>query len=84
MAEPRLIADYRSALSRRLPRPLVDEIADGLADTYQYYVAAGVPPDQAARTALAEFGDADTIAAAFAVDAPARHAARALHRVRAG
>lgn len=78
MAEPRLIADYRSALSRRLPEPLVDEIADGLAETYQYYVATGVAPDQAAQTALAEFGDADTIAAAFAVDAPARRAARAL------
>lgn len=78
MAEPGLIADYRSALARRLPAPLVDELADGLADTYQYYVDTGLSPDRAARTALAEFGDADTIAMAFAVNAPARRAARAL------
>jgi hypothetical protein len=78
VAEPRLIADYRSALSRRLPEPLVDEIADGLAETYEYYVATGIAPDQAAQAALAEFGDADTIAAAFAIDAPARRTARAL------
>jgi hypothetical protein len=78
VAEPRLIADYRSALSHRLPEPLVDEIADGLAETYEYYVATGIAPDQAAQAALAEFGDADTIAAAFAIDAPARRTARAL------
>jgi hypothetical protein len=78
MAEPRLIRDYLDALATRLPAPDVEELADGLTNTYDYYLRSGLEPDAAARAAIAEFGDPDTITAAFAAAAPARRAARTL------
>jgi hypothetical protein len=78
MAEPRLIREHLDALAARLPAAAVEELADGLADTYDYYLHAGLEPDAAARAAIAEFGDPDTITAAFAAAAPGRRAARTL------
>ena len=78
MAEPRLIRTYRATLARRLPPAIVDELADGLEQTYRRHLDAGLGPDSAARAAVDEFGDADVLADLFAADAPARHAARLL------
>jgi len=78
MAEPRLIRDYLDALATRLPAPDVEELADGLTSTYDQYLHTGLEPDAAARGAIAEFGDPDTITAAFAAAAPGRRAARTL------
>lgn len=78
MAEPRVIRDYLAALDIRLPADIVGELADGLDETYRHHLAAGLDQPSAARAALAEFGDADQIAAAFTRTAPARRAARAL------
>ncbi len=78
MAEPRLIRDYRAALARRLPEAIVDELADGLEQTYQHHLEAGLARSVAARAAADEFGDPDTIADQFAAGAPARRAARLL------
>jgi hypothetical protein len=78
MAQPGLITDYLSHLAARLPTPIVEELADGLHDTYLAKRRAGHTPDDAARQAIAAFGDPATITAAFLAASPARHAARAL------
>lgn len=78
MAEPGLIEQQLAALRAQLPAGIVEELADGLAETYASYRAAGLEPQAAARAAICEFGDAPTITASFADQAPARRAARAL------
>jgi hypothetical protein len=78
MAEPRLIGSYLAALSTQLPVPVVEELADGLAETLRCYVRQGLDPDRAAECAVAEFGDPREIVAAFACVNPARRAARRL------
>jgi hypothetical protein len=78
VAGHRLIDAAITALARRLPADAVDELADGLTETYQRHVALGLPPDAAARAAIAEFGAPDLIVAAFVQQAPGRQMARAL------
>jgi hypothetical protein len=78
MAEPRLIRDHLATLAAQLPAPIADELADGLAQTYQSYLRQGLPPDPAAESAVAEFGDPDLIVAEFARMNPARRIARRL------
>ncbi len=78
MAQPSLIADYLNQLTTRLPAPIAEELADGLHDTYLAQRRAGHTPDDAARHAIAEFGDPATISAAFLAASPARRATRAL------
>jgi hypothetical protein len=73
-----LIADYLDYLSRRLPRQVVEELADGLQETYHRYLGQGMAPDAAARAATTEFGGAELIAAHFTRAHPARRAARAM------
>jgi hypothetical protein len=76
--EPTLIRGYLAGLTARLPASVVEELADGLTETYRYYLARGLPPEAAAAAAVAEFGPADEIAAGFAQVNPARRAARRL------
>ena len=78
MSEPRVIRDYLAVLAARLPASIVEELADGLAETYRSYLRQGLAPDQAAKSAVAEFGDPHVIAAAFARVNPARRGARRL------
>jgi hypothetical protein len=78
MAEHRLIRDYRAALQAQLPAAIAEEVADGLAQTHQRYLRQGLSPDDAARAALAEFGDPDLILDAFTQASPLRRAARRL------
>jgi len=78
MSEPRVIGAYLAVLAAELPAPIVEELADGLAETYQSYLRQGLAPDQAAKSAVAEFGDPHVIAAAFARVNPARRGARRL------
>ena len=73
-----LIADYLDALSGQLPGPLVEEIADGLEETYRRYLRLGLTAAAAAEAAVAEFGDPRLIAGAFTRMHPARRAARTL------
>ena len=73
-----LIAGYLDVLSAQLPGPVVEEVADGLEETYRRYLGLGLAPVAAADAALAEFGDPRLIAAAFARTHPARLAARRL------
>ncbi len=78
MPEPRVIREYLAVLSAHLPAPVVEELADGLAETHQSYLRQGLVPDPAAEAAVAEFGDPHAIMAAFARVNPARRAARRL------
>ena len=72
------IADYLNVLSRQLPAAVVEELADGLEETYRRHLGLGLGPEAAARATVAEFGDPQAIAAEFARMHPARHAARRL------
>ena len=75
---PGLIAGYLDALAGRLPGPVVEELVDGLEETYRRRLGLGLTPDAAAAAAVAEFGDPELIAAEFARAHPARRAARRL------
>jgi hypothetical protein len=44
MSEPGLIRDYLAALSAQLPAPVVEELADGLTETYESYLRQGLAP----------------------------------------
>jgi hypothetical protein len=78
MSEPRLISDYLAVLAAQLPASIVEELADGLAETYQSYLRQDLAPDLAAGSAVAEFGDPRVIVSAFARVNPARRGARRL------
>lgn len=78
MASHQLIDAYIAALARRLPAEAVDELADGLTETWQHHLAAGLPPAEAARATIGEFGTADQITEAFVTNCPARRTARIL------
>jgi hypothetical protein len=78
MAGHPLIDTYRAALARRLPGDVVDELTDGLIETYLRMGSAGLAPDAAAVAAIAEFGEPDLVTASFVRQAPGRRAAWAL------
>src|SRR5438034_11542709 len=78
MRGPGLISGYLDALAGQLPGPVVEELADGLEETYRRHLGLGLTPGTAARAAVAEFGDPDLIAAEFTRAHPARRAARRL------
>jgi hypothetical protein len=73
-----LITAHLAALARRLPADAVDELADGLVETWQQHLAAGLPPTRAAHAAVDEFGTVDQIVGAFVTHCPARRTARTL------
>lgn len=73
-----LIAGYLARLRRDLPADVVDELADGLTETYDHHRARTTAPGQAARVSLAEFGTPDQVIAAFAAITPGRRQARTL------
>jgi hypothetical protein len=73
-----LIEGYLRELARRLPAGVVDELADGLLETWQRHLAAGLVPAAAARAAIAEFGTCDQVITAFVAQAPGRRTAMML------
>ena len=78
MPGPGLISGYLDALAGQLPGPVMEELVDGLEETYRRHLGLGLTPDAAAAAAVAEFGDPGLIAAEFARVHPARRAARRL------
>ena len=42
-SEPRLIRGYLEVLAAQLPGPIVEELADGLTETYRSYRTRGLP-----------------------------------------
>jgi len=77
-SEPRLIRGYLEVLAAQLPASIVDELADGLAETYRSYLSRGLSAEVAAGAAVEEFGAPEEILAGFARVNPARRAARRL------
>ena len=75
MASHHLIDAYLADLARRLPADPVDELADGLHETWQHHLASGMTPAHAARAAIAEFGTPDQVTHAFVAQAPGRRTA---------
>jgi hypothetical protein len=69
---------YLAHLARHLPADVVDELADGLTETRQHHLDGGLSPTDAARAAIAEFGDPDQTIRAFVTQAPGRRIARTL------
>ncbi len=84
MSGPRLIQDYLATLAAQLPAQIVEELADGLDETYQFHLRQGLAPDRAAQSAVAEFGEPHVIVAGFSRANPARRAARRLLRIGPG
>ena len=78
MARDELITAHIDALAARLPAQAVEELADGLEETFERRLAEYGDQAVAARAALAEFGDADLITAAFLYESPGPRTARAL------
>ena len=81
MPRPGLITEYLDVLSGQLPGQVVEELADGLDETYQRHLRLGLVPRAAAGAAVAEFGDPQLIVAEFARVHPARQTARHLLRI---
>ena len=77
-SEPRLIRGYLQVLASQLPASIVDELADGLTETYGFYLSRGLSAEAAAEAAVREFGSPEEILAGFARVNPARRAARRL------
>jgi hypothetical protein len=73
-----LISEYLAGLSAALPGQIVEELADGLAETYRSYLSQGLAEDAAARAAVAEFGEPQVIVAAFTDASRGRRTARKL------
>src|SRR5690348_7361163 len=78
MAGHHLIDDHLAALGTSLPADTVDELADGLTETWQHHLATGLTPTEAAHAAIAEFGTPEQITRAFVAQAPGRRTARLL------
>ena len=77
-SEPRLIHGYLQVLASQLPASIVDELTDGLTETYLFYLSRGLSAEEAAEAAVREFGSPEEILASFARVNPARRAARRL------
>lgn len=75
MAHHTLIENYLAALAERLPVEAVEELADGLEETFQRNLDRSMSPDDAATAAIAEFGQPAQVVTAFARHAPGRRTA---------
>jgi hypothetical protein len=73
-----VIGAYLAGLRRRLPSGIVEEIAGGLDEAREHHLGRGLSDQEAARAALAEFGDARQLAAEFTRHAAGRRTARIL------
>ena len=76
------VADYLAAVTAQLPGPpsarvaVTDELRDGLLEALQTHRARGCSEAEATAAAIAEFGDPDTVAAAFGPELGALQARR--------
>jgi hypothetical protein len=78
MAGHALIDAYVARVADTLPTEMVEELADGLHETWESHLAAGLVPEQAERAAIADFGAVEQVIRAFIVQAPGRRTARLL------
>ena len=76
------VADYLSAVAAQLPGPpsarvaVTDELRDGLMEALDTHQGHGCSQAEATAAAIAEFGDPDTVAAAFGPELGAVQARR--------
>jgi HAAS len=76
------VTDYLAAVAAQLPGPpsaraaVTDELRDGLMEALETHRARGCSPQEATAAAIAEFGDPDTVAAAFGPELAAVQARR--------
>lgn len=70
-----LIEQYAAELGRELPAAAVEELSDGLIETYERMRTNGAGPDDAAVATIAEFGGVDEVVAAFIRESPGRRVA---------
>jgi hypothetical protein len=76
------VADYLAAVTTQLPGPpsvraaVTDELRDGLLEALETHQARGCSQAEATAAAIAEFGDPDTISAAFGPELGAVQARR--------
>jgi hypothetical protein len=76
------VAGYLAAVTAQLPGPaaarvaVTDELRDGLLEALEAHQARGCSPQDATAAAIAEFGDPDTVAAAFGPELAAVQARR--------
>ncbi|HEU5160722.1 MAG TPA: hypothetical protein VFU43_27240 [Streptosporangiaceae bacterium] len=75
---PAPLARYLAELSGPLPADVVEELGDGLADTWRHYRELGLSPAAAADAAIADFGTPGQTIAAFVAHSPGRRLARTL------
>jgi hypothetical protein len=78
MASHLLIDAYLAELAGRLPTDTVDELADGLRQTWRHHLTRGLSPTAAAHAAITEFGTPTQVTDAFVADAAGRRTARIL------
>jgi hypothetical protein len=78
MAGHQLIDNHLARLARHLPADAVDELADGLTESWHRHLAAGLAPTDAAHAAIADFGTPDQTIRAFVKHSPGRRMARTL------
>jgi hypothetical protein len=78
MADRDLINSYLAELAQRLPPGAVEELADGLEETFQHHLQRGLAETEAAHSAIAEFGRPTQVITAFARQSPGRRTAIAL------
>ncbi len=72
------LSRYLAELGRRLPTRVVEELADGLAETYERHLSTGLSAARAADLAVAEFGDVDEITSEFVRQSAGRRTAHTL------
>jgi len=78
MASHHLIEAYLHQLATRLPATKLEELADGLTETWHHHLDAGASAGDAAAAAINEFGTPQEVMAAFVAHAPGRRTARVL------
>lgn len=78
MTGARLLEEYEAELSHRLPRHHVDEVLDGLCETYKVHLSELGDEDAAVRATIREFGDTDIIVSEFVRHSAGRRLARIL------
>jgi hypothetical protein len=72
------LSGYLADLGRRLPARVVEELADGLRETYERQLSSGLSDTDAADLAVAEFGDVEQIISEFVRQSAGRRTAQAL------
>jgi hypothetical protein len=73
-----LIDAYIGDLAKGLPTSIVDELADGLIETWEQHMADGLSSADAERAAIDDFGTVACIRKEFVAQAPGRRTARML------